>query len=342
MPGVTLLFGPMLIGVVLNMILYGAMFTQMVRYYQLYTHDSMWIRYFMLYLLLVETAGLIVEAGIIYEPLITQFGKEVAITISPKLLPGDSILIVSCSLTFFTPPNKRLHPCHQCIVSAPIQLFTAWRISVITQSLILPGIIALLSLGSFGAGIAVSAIVSTNPEFQNFAHFTSEVTLWLVLSAVCDIVIAVGMTHALYTRKTGFSAVDGQINRIIRLTVETGALTAITALVDLMLFPCLSENIDELYRGLPTLEFVYLLDACDVELSGAETGFRCGACSDGAANVCASPEYPHTPAGFLVHPWFKIGSSFQDAMLILYLCLIVRLGAVSALTCARFATPIPN
>ncbi|KAJ7884087.1 hypothetical protein B0H14DRAFT_3432501 [Mycena olivaceomarginata] len=223
MAGVTLLFGPMMIGVMLNLILYGAMFTQMVAYYQRYTQDSPWIRYLMLYLLLVETAGTIVECGIIYDPLIFQYGSDAATIISPKreflplgLLPGDSILIA--------------------IVSAPIQLFTAWRISVITQSLILPGIIALLSLGSFGAGITVSVLVSLNPEFHKFGNFKAVITLWLVLGAVCDIVIAVGMTHALYTRKTGFGVIDGQINRIIRLTVETGALTAITALVDLMLF----------------------------------------------------------------------------------------------------------
>ncbi|KAF8207941.1 hypothetical protein K438DRAFT_348075 [Mycena galopus ATCC 62051] len=216
MPGVALLFGPMLIGVVLNTMLYGVMSVQMLAYYQRYTLDAQWIRYFMLYLFLAETAGVIIQCGIIYDPLIIQYGKEAAILVSPKLLPGDSVLIA--------------------IVSAPIQMFAAWRISVITGSRILPGIISLLSLGSFGAGITVSAAVSRNPQFQQFTHFTSEVTVWLILSAVCDIVIAGGMSHALYTRKTGFGSVDGQINRIIRLTLETGALTAITALLDLMFF----------------------------------------------------------------------------------------------------------
>ncbi|KAJ7633394.1 hypothetical protein DFH06DRAFT_691474 [Mycena polygramma] len=214
MPGSTLIFGPMLIGVVLNMMLYGVVCTQMVSYYQRFTHDSPWIRYLMLYLLLVETANVVVQFGIVYEPLILRVTLD---TIrSPKLLPGDSILIA--------------------IVSAPIQLFTAWRISVITGSLILPIIIALLSLGSFGTGVTVSAVVLRHPEFESFQNFSTEIILWLVLSAVCDIVIAGGMTHALYTRRTGFSAVDGQINRIIRLSVETGALTAITALADVALF----------------------------------------------------------------------------------------------------------
>ncbi|KAJ6594662.1 hypothetical protein B0H19DRAFT_1247319 [Mycena capillaripes] len=218
MAGVELLFGPMLIGTLLNMMLYGVMFVQMVAYYQRYTNDSAWIRYFnqMLYLLIVQSANVVVQLGIIYDPLIIKNGQQVAIALSPKLLPGDSIII--------------------SIVAAPIQLFTAWRISVITGSFILPGIIGLLSLGSFGAGITVSSMLSMNPEFRNFGRFKPEIIIWLVLSAVCDIVIAIGMTHALSTRRTGFSTVDGQINRIVRLTVETGALTAITALVDVALF----------------------------------------------------------------------------------------------------------
>ncbi|KAJ7354395.1 hypothetical protein DFH08DRAFT_854743 [Mycena albidolilacea] len=216
MAGVDLLFGPMLIGVVLNMILYGVVCIQTFTYFQRYPNDSAWIRCFMMYLIVVETANVVVELGIIYEPLIIHYGKAAALAISPTLLPGDPVLI--------------------SVVSAPIQIFTAWRMSVITGSLILPALITLLSFGSFGSGIIVSINVFMHPEFRSFETFTTEVIVWLVLSAVCDVVITAGMTHALYSRKTGFSVVDGQINRIIRLTLETGALTAITALVDMILF----------------------------------------------------------------------------------------------------------
>ncbi|KAJ7140893.1 hypothetical protein C8R44DRAFT_762036 [Mycena epipterygia] len=217
MAGVDLLFGPMLIGVMLNMMLYGVMFTQMLVYYQRYTNDSGWIRYLMLYLFIVETVNLFVEVGIIYEPLIIQYGTEVATVITPKLLPGDSVLIA--------------------IVSAPIQLFTAWRLSVITKSLIMPFFIALLSLASSGGGLLVSIMVSMNPEFRDFPNFLTEVVFWLISSAVCDVVIAVAMCYALYTRKTTFNKdIDGKISRIIRLTAKTGSLTAIAALADVVLF----------------------------------------------------------------------------------------------------------
>ncbi|KAJ7310813.1 hypothetical protein DFH08DRAFT_1046139 [Mycena albidolilacea] len=82
----------------------------------------------------------------------------------------------------------------------------------------------------------MSVKVFQNPEYREFHSFKTAATVWLASSAVCDVVIAVGMTHALYTRKMGFGFVNGQINRIIRLSLETGALTAITALMDIFLF----------------------------------------------------------------------------------------------------------
>ncbi|KAJ7502601.1 hypothetical protein B0H11DRAFT_644247 [Mycena galericulata] len=216
MAGVELLFGPMLIGVLLNMMLYGVVFIQMVAYFERYPNDSTWIRCLMLYLFLVATANVFIESGILYQPLIMQYGEQASFLVSPKLLPGDSILIA--------------------IVSAPIQLFTAWRISVITGSFIVPTLIGLLSLTSFAGGILVSIMVFMNPEFRNFDVFSTEVTLWLVSSAVCDVSIAIAMSYSLWKRKTGFSRVDGQINRIVRLTVETGTVTAVAALVDVLLF----------------------------------------------------------------------------------------------------------
>ncbi|KAJ6483929.1 hypothetical protein C8R45DRAFT_293991 [Mycena sanguinolenta] len=259
MAGVDLLFGPMLIGVVLNMMLYGVVVTQIIAYYQRYPNDSAWIRYFMLYLLLVQTANVVVEFGIIYQPLIIQYGTQAAMAVSPKLLPGDSVLI--------------------SLVAAPIQMFTAWRISVITSSYILPGLIVLLSLCSFGSGMTVSTEVFLHPEFRNFNSFTSEVIVWLVMSATCDLVIALGMSYSLYSRKTKSNfVVDNKINRIIRLTLETGSLTAVLALADValfLIFPATTANfiVDFPLSAVYTCSILAMLNSREPRKSGdAEQG----------------------------------------------------------------------
>ncbi|KAF7334796.1 hypothetical protein MSAN_02366200 [Mycena sanguinolenta] len=93
--GVELLFGPLLIGVILSTLTYGVMSVQMLVYFQTYKSDARWDRYFMMYLFCTETVNLLVEIGIIYEPLIIRYGAERALIISPLLLPGDAISITT-------------------------------------------------------------------------------------------------------------------------------------------------------------------------------------------------------------------------------------------------------
>ncbi|KAJ7441735.1 hypothetical protein FB451DRAFT_1414528 [Mycena latifolia] len=192
------------------------MSTQMFTYHQGHIGDSAWIRYLMLYIFIVETANIFVQVGIIYEPLLVQNGKAAMVALFPKLLPGQPILTA--------------------IVSAPIQLFTAWRISVITGSFIAPVLIALLSLTSFGGGLFASILIWMNSEFRQFQNISVEVAVWLALSAACNIAIAIGMSHALYTHRTKIGAFDSLIDRILWFTVESGVVTAIAALADLLLF----------------------------------------------------------------------------------------------------------
>ncbi|KAJ7502594.1 hypothetical protein B0H11DRAFT_1989263 [Mycena galericulata] len=213
--GVELLFGPMLIGVLLSTALFGVMSVQMLFYFQTYKKDARWIRYFVLYLFLADAANLLFEIGIIYEPLIVRYGAPQSVIISPILLPADAVSIVA--------------------VSTPIQLFTAWRISVITGSIIIPLMISVLAVVSFGGGVLVTIFVSIRNQFSEFQSFSTAVIIWLICSAVCDVLIAIALTYSLWTRKTGFSAVDGQINRIIRLAVQTGSITAVAALADVIL-----------------------------------------------------------------------------------------------------------
>ncbi|KAF8176835.1 hypothetical protein K438DRAFT_2022408 [Mycena galopus ATCC 62051] len=251
MAGVDLLFGTMLIGVMLNMMLFGSVVTQMFRYFQRFPNDSVWIRLLMAYLLVVQIANVVSECGIIFEPFIIQYGELAAVTVSPKLLPADLVIIVRF-LTFWyhrkltsAPVNSiSADPTFLCVENQRYTseyvrsefVLTAANTIVITRSYILPGIIALLSMASFGSGIDMSIKVFTNPEFRQFGTFTTTTVVWLALSASCDLVIAIGMSHALYTRRTGFKALDGRINQIIRLTLETGSLTAVMALTDITLF----------------------------------------------------------------------------------------------------------
>ncbi|KAF8157414.1 hypothetical protein K438DRAFT_1986533 [Mycena galopus ATCC 62051] len=238
-PDVTLLFGPMLIGVLLNTMLYGAMAvqvhtashespphnpiaTQAFLYYGRYRNDRPWFRYLVLYLVIIETANWVCDVGIIYEPLILRYGQPRALVMSPILLRTDAVLTV--------------------LVSTPVQLFIAWRVRVVTRAYILPTMIFILAMVSFGGGIATTTIVTLHPDFASFGHFRAEVITWLVSSTACDVVLTASLVYSLWTRKTNMISTDSYINKIIRLSVQTGFITAAAALLDMVLYLTLPNS----------------------------------------------------------------------------------------------------
>ncbi|KAJ7136607.1 hypothetical protein C8R44DRAFT_360216 [Mycena epipterygia] len=227
-PNVELLFGPMLIGVLLNTTLYGVLLVQMLMYYQRYKRDRTWFRYLALYLLIAETVNVVFDIGLIYEPLIFRYGTAKALEISPLLLRPDAAVTVA--------------------ISTPVQLFVAWRVKMLTQSYFFPFLIALSSLISLGGGLSVTIMVSLHSAYADFASFHPFVITWLSSTAACDVILSGALIYSLYTRKSGVSTTDRYVDRIISLTVQTGSITAITALLDLFLF---------LFSPGTTLQFIW-------------------------------------------------------------------------------------
>ncbi|KAK0454286.1 hypothetical protein EV421DRAFT_1940917 [Armillaria borealis] len=62
------------------------------------------------------------------------------------------------------------------------------------------------------------------------------VGIWCGGSALCDIVIAICMTYYLTRHNTSFRQTRILVTKLIRLTIETGSVTAVVALLNLILF----------------------------------------------------------------------------------------------------------
>jgi len=216
MANVRLFFGPILAGVLLGCILYGIVVSQSLYYFQVYRkRDGLWIRLFILYLLVVETIGTVIQIGVIFEPLILLYGTPQAVTQFPLLLPSGPMLTT--------------------LISTPIQLFTAWRIRVLTRSWIPAIILSVLSIAAFGSGIyasfetAVARVVSNKHKLNH--------PFFLILVAAADIFMAGCLVYILAKRKTSFASTkytDLIINRIIRMTLQTGCITTAMALGDVI------------------------------------------------------------------------------------------------------------
>jgi len=224
MPGIDLVYGPMLVGVFLNCILFGIMVMQIFIYYQTYKADRTWLRVFVAYLAIAETANTACDMYLIYQPLVQEFGQPAAFTLFPLFLPSAAFLTVA--------------------ISTPVQMFMGWRISVITGSRKISLLIALFSLVAFAGGVWVTVQVAV---FKTFAkkdtfQFNLPGVIWFVASAVADILITATLVFSLSRRKTGHSKSTLSINRIIRLTIQTGLTTMVVALLDLLLFTLSSKT----------------------------------------------------------------------------------------------------
>ncbi|KAJ6613527.1 hypothetical protein B0H10DRAFT_1805367, partial [Mycena sp. CBHHK59/15] len=201
-------FGPMLIGVLLNTTLYGVPLTPFFS-----SHFQA------LYLLIAESVNIVLDIGLIYEPLIFRYGIELCIVLCAQN-PESSSLATTKALE----------------VSPLRDVFLAWRVKILTESYFFPILIGLLSIISLGGGLSVTIMVTLHPEYADFGNFRPFVITWLSSSAACDVILSVALIYSLYTRKTGASPTDRYVDRIIRLTVQTGSITAVTALLDLTVF----------------------------------------------------------------------------------------------------------
>ncbi|KIJ24703.1 hypothetical protein M422DRAFT_39043 [Sphaerobolus stellatus SS14] len=198
------------------MILYGALVVQSFLYYQTYRKDAKWMRYFVLYLVVMETINVAFDMYLIYEPLIQRYGTQRAVTVTPLALNPDALVTV--------------------LISVPVQLFTTWRIKVLNGSNVTPGFIVFFAICSFGGATATTISVSIVREFAKAHQFDSVIIIWLASSSLADIIITSTLVWSLRSRKTGLSETDNVVNRIIVLTIQTGAITALFALLDFVLF----------------------------------------------------------------------------------------------------------
>ncbi|RPD80296.1 hypothetical protein L226DRAFT_197045 [Lentinus tigrinus ALCF2SS1-7] len=128
------------------------------------------------------------------------------------------------------------------IVSTTVQFYFSWRIYVLSGSALLSVFICLIALMQGCAALAsgiTAHLLNNSADLQDKTMPTHIV--WMVGSTTCDIVITACMVYYLSRGRQGM-ATDALLSRLMRSTVETGALTASVALLDLVLFTTCRHN----------------------------------------------------------------------------------------------------
>ncbi|KAG8920307.1 hypothetical protein FRC01_000829, partial [Tulasnella sp. 417] len=139
------------------------------------------------------------------------------------------------------------------------------RIWKLSRSWWLPGIIACVALAQ-GIAACVSGIwFAIINDITKISSLFPSATVWLGGSALVDVMITVSLVSYLAKANSGFSQTDDVISKLIRMTVETGAVTATAATVELILFLVYKTNnlhMNRTQTNLPIKELIEYIVSC--------------------------------------------------------------------------------
>ncbi|KAF9013606.1 hypothetical protein BDZ89DRAFT_466601 [Hymenopellis radicata] len=210
------LSGPHILAYFFNWGLYGVLTVQVYLYYTAFPNDrwgSKALVYLVYVLELLQTIILTRDAYITWGINFTNIA-----------------ILDEQGLTWFGVPVLT------AIASGLVQSFFGWRIYMLSNSKVAAVVVWVLALVQCGAGTA-QGIWASSLKTSELPEVTRPTLItWLLTAAVNDVIIAVLLTIYLSRRKSGMSETDALVTRIIRLVVETGTLTAVLAVVTIVLF----------------------------------------------------------------------------------------------------------
>ncbi|TFK61172.1 hypothetical protein BDN72DRAFT_965317 [Pluteus cervinus] len=225
-PGVDKVAGPLILGYMFNWGLYGVLCIQVYIYYLSFPRDPLLPKLIVYFLLILETLQVVLNTHDVFD----IFG----------LGYGNVAVLNNVHFSWFAVPML------SGIISATVQIFYAYRITVLSSSKLSKGIGALIvgvaimqCTGAIVAG-AKTEMIGLFSEIQ--ASTFVSCSIWLAGCAFCDVLIAISMTTYLWNSKTGFNATKVLLTKLVRLTIETGTITATFAIIDLSLFLAFPNN----------------------------------------------------------------------------------------------------
>ncbi|KIM30389.1 hypothetical protein M408DRAFT_284721 [Serendipita vermifera MAFF 305830] len=218
----TLLAGPLLLGHLFNVFLYGIELVQFYRYNVIFprSEERPWTRRLVYTVVILDTLQTAFTIHNAWRVLGSGWGDP-DVFLNPEWSWG--------SVPLFTG-----------LVSLLVQGFYALRISKLIQYQLtrwLIGLILVIAITQAVCGI-ISGVYYVFGSITRTTHSFTFVTttVWLGGSAFCDLVISATIVTFLLVQVSGFKPRDNVVQKVIKMTVETGAITTSAATVDLILF----------------------------------------------------------------------------------------------------------
>ncbi|KAF8311864.1 hypothetical protein DL93DRAFT_2082799 [Clavulina sp. PMI_390] len=220
--------GPMIIGLVLNVWLYGMQLIQTETYFRSSPKDSIWVKILVGYLTVADLFNSIFDIWFTYDYNVSKYGDKLSLLHTTWVFNTDPAMVV--------------------LISSPVQAFFAWRVKKLTGQTWLGLCIGFSAVAQLLLGIGTSIACGIVQDFSDFHKFKSIVIAWLVLAPVTDFVITLSLVVFLQRHKTGFAVTDDLVAKITRVTIQTGAVTAVCSVVDLTIFLLFANNLHLIFN----------------------------------------------------------------------------------------------
>ncbi|KAJ7648119.1 hypothetical protein FB45DRAFT_1102830 [Roridomyces roridus] len=208
---------PLLIGTWMSSILYSAELAQAVFYYQNFKNDSGCLKALVWTTFFIDTVGLLNDYACVYLYTIKHAGDVAYFANQNATIPVYVFTTVAVAL--------------------PVQIFLVVRYWRFTHKKITVLVLAILILVAFGGSFTCGLMVALFPAFKD-----RHKSLCLVTGAPADLGIAAALLWEFLQAKPGTSPkMRNVINRLVAVTVQTGAATATIAVAALIGFPSSSR-----------------------------------------------------------------------------------------------------
>ncbi|KAJ7643119.1 hypothetical protein DFH06DRAFT_602544 [Mycena polygramma] len=216
--------GALCVAYVLAWGLFGVMSMQSFTYFQKFVKDTVWLKSLVAFLWALDTLQLVLIGHVLYYWVITNYANPKVLAVSVWSF-NIGILVTN-------------------FIVLIVELFLARRVYILSnKNKLLTGIIVILSFTYFGFELAVQVRTFQLKKISLFFEFQWIASVGLACAAAADLIIAASLCFYLLRSRTGIKTTDTMVNRLILYAMNTGLLTAIIVLVDMICFLTMPKNL---------------------------------------------------------------------------------------------------
>ncbi|KAF7346614.1 hypothetical protein MSAN_01798900 [Mycena sanguinolenta] len=250
--------GPMILSIMWSYMLYGVLMVQIYMYTETFPTDRRGFKILVWVVLFFETCSTALMTVAAWNMFGSGWGDPVVL--SQLSWPWGLLPLLSGvrELTYLR--ELDLPWMLAIVVSSQVQGFYAWRIWHLTEQFWWPVPIVLTILVQYVALLWFG--ITWNLARWRVSAFgfgnSDGIGIWLAATALSDVLITIALTSHFCRckRRNQFAGTTGMLNRLIRLSIETGALTGIPAIIgSILCFGTFSYNftvfllLDKLYSN---------------------------------------------------------------------------------------------